>query len=62
MSDLFINWRFGGLFVQLGRSRVRFSRAPGRPRGGEPWVEFYQGRRYAVLLAVLLAVAVYVAL
>lgn len=72
MSNLCINWRFGGLFVQLNRwhdwwlwmrGRTigrpwRVERVPGRPAQGEAWMAFYQGRAYAALLLLALVLAV----
>lgn len=75
MSNLIINWRFGRWFFQVERfsdwrNRDGWSRRYGnkpvrltrhqRPRSsGEPLVELYQGKGYAVLLAVLIAALVW---
>lgn len=68
MSSLMINWRFWGWFLQIERPSAwryrwgRVSHLPGRPCPGEPWVAFYAGRRYAVLLGVLTAALLWWAL
>jgi hypothetical protein len=71
MSSLIINWRFGRWFLQVepwsdwarnrrwGRRNVTLTPASNRPRAGESWVSLYQGRRYAVALAVLLGLIVW---
>jgi len=62
MSSLIINWRFGGWFLQIDRPgnwglghSFRLSRVPGRPRPGESWAAFYQGRGYFLALLLLVA-------
>jgi hypothetical protein len=62
VSDLFLNWRFGGTFVQWGRSGFRLSRMPNRPAPGEAWVSIYQGRwQFALLLLALVMGVLWVA-
>lgn len=68
MSSLIINWRFGGWFLQIDHPRhwrhrvANLSRLPDRPLSDERWIAFYQGRRYALALAVLVALLVWWAL
>jgi hypothetical protein len=69
MSSLIINWRFGGWFLQIDRPGnwgrghgFRLEHVPGRPGRGEALVALYQGRRYAVALAVLAALLIWWAL
>jgi hypothetical protein len=71
MSNLWLNWRFGGWFFQvvrwddwkpwLQRRAIgrpwRFERVPGRPAKGEGLVSIYQGRvPFALLLMAIVLV------
>jgi hypothetical protein len=66
VSSLIINWRFFGWFLQVEPPRHwrtdgrlgRLSHVPGRPKAGEPWVEFYQGRGYFLALLLVTAAVV----
>lgn len=65
MSSLWLNWRFGGWFVQVNRLSAwryqgwgRVSHVPGRPKQGEGWVSIYEGRATAALVVLLAVVAV----
>lgn len=58
MSNLWLNLRIGGVFIQISRfsagrplkangkpgSRLWVSRVEGRPKDGEPWLELYELR------------------
>lgn len=68
MSNLIINWRFGRWFFQVTRpsdwgrtvdGAVQLKRYPTRRIQPEPWVSFYQGGRYAILLAVLIVALIW---
>jgi hypothetical protein len=72
VSSLIINWRIWCWFLQVqpwgdwarnwrnGRANVTWTSLPGRPRKGEAPVALYQGRRYALLLVLLVLAILWV--